>query len=258
VSRATVQLAKRTMEDLRFAHVLLLGAGEAAKLAGRAMAEAGVAQIVVANRTLQRAIELAAELGALAAPLEDLEGLVGEADIIIGATGSPGYILTPELVARANRDPSRSLLAIDIAVPQDIDPRIKAMPGVALFDIDDLELIAEVNRRSRQQAACQVEALVTAEVQRFAEWLSSREVTPTVAAIQERAESIRKRELARLLKVSRQLTSEEQERVEAFSRAMLKKLLHPAMASLKGRRDPSYAQAARGLFGLDDAEGSRE
>ncbi|MBI4311883.1 MAG: glutamyl-tRNA reductase [Chloroflexi bacterium] len=254
ISRAAVQMARRSLGSLDNARVLVVGLGEAGKLVARALADVGASRITVANRTYERAAELAQELGGVAIPLADLEHGLEQTDIVITATSTPDYLLTPALVARARATTYTPLVLIDIAVPRDIDPAVKELPGVSLYDIDDLETVAEANRRSRQAEAVKVEGLVEAQAQQFTEWMRSREAVPTVVAISGRAERIRLQELVKLRKFLPDLTLSQQESLDAFSQAMLKKVLHPALSSLKEKRDTSYVQSARELFGL--AEGS--
>ena len=132
---------------------------------------------------------MASELGGRAIPLDGLGEMLEATDIAISATGSPGYVLTPEIVAQGQASNGKPLFLIDIAVPRDVDPSVKALSGIHLYDIDDLEAVAETNRHQREREAQKVEAIVGEVVDRFMEWLSSLEVVPTVAALRERAES---------------------------------------------------------------------
>ncbi|MBI4311857.1 MAG: glutamyl-tRNA reductase [Chloroflexi bacterium] len=251
ISRAAVELARRTLGGLSDKRVLVIGVGDAGKLAARALSDAGVAEITVANRTYQRAVELAAELNGRAASLDDLPRLLEEADIAISATGSPGYLLTPELVARARVASDRPLFIADIAAPRDVDPAVKSFAGVHLYDIDDLEAVAETNRRARQAEARKVEEMVSQEVRSFMDWLRSLDAVPTVAAMYQRADAVREEELARALRLMPSLAEADQATLDAFSRALVKKLLHRPAAALKTRKDPSLTEAAQELFGLE-------
>ena len=250
VSRAAVELARRALGDLRNKHALVVGLGDAGRLTAQALSDAGVADITVTNRTYQRAVDMANQLGGRAVPMDDLDEMMEETDIVVSATGSPGYVITPEMVARARVSNDRPLFLIDIAVPRDIDPAVKAIPEVHLYDIDDLEIVAEANRRLREQEAQKVEGIVEEEVAQFMEWLSSLEVIPTVAAIRERADTIRAQELTRVLKRLPDLDLEEQRKLAAFSKALVKKLMHQPIASLKETRNPAHTQATRELFDL--------
>lgn len=204
------------------------------------------------NRTYERAEELAQELGGEASPFSQLPQLLGEADIVVSTTGSPGHVLTLEMVQQAtlNRD-SRPLFLMDIAVPRDIDPRARRLDNVYLYNIDDLLLVSEANRMQRAQEANKVEAIVEEEVDAFMEWWRSLAVVPTIGALRRQAEAIRQAELARTLRRLNGLGEEERARVEAMSRAIVKKLLHKPTAVLRQRMQPGHTQAVRELFGLD-------
>ncbi|MSQ22858.1 MAG: glutamyl-tRNA reductase [Dehalococcoidia bacterium] len=250
VSRAAVEMARRALGDLRDKRVLVVGLGDAGKLAAQALADAGVADITVTNRTYQRAVDMADQLGGRAVPFGDLAEMLEGADIVVSATGSPGYTITPEMVARARISAERPLFLMDIAVPRDIDPAVRAFPGVHLYDIDDLEIVAETNRRLREQEAEKVKRIVEEEVGQYMEWLSSLEVIPTVAAIREQAENLRATELAKIMKRLPDLDEEAQRRLTAFSKALVKKLMHQPITSLKEKRSPAYTKTARELFDL--------
>ena len=148
---------------------------------------------------------------------------------------------------------ARPLLLIDIAVPRDIDPAARELSGVHLFDIDELQAVAERNMGKRRAAVVEAEKIIDDDVAKFSQWLRSLEVLPTVASLREQAEAVRAAEVERTLRKT-QLTAADRKRVEAMTSAIVKKLLHAPIAKLKepgeGER---YVQAARGLFGLDDA-----
>lgn len=254
ISRAAVELARRSLGDLASRRVLVIGVGDAGKLAARALVDAGATEVTVTNRTYAGAAELAAELGGRAHPFEELPGLLENADIAVTATGSPSYIVTPEVLGRARVASRGPLFLIDIAVPRDVDPAVNHSPDVHLFDIDDLETVAETNRRHREKEGRKVQAIVDEEVEGFMQWLHSLEVVPTVASLHRRAESIRQQEVSKALKYLPSLSEQDQATLEAFSKALTKKLLHRPITSLKNRRDPYYTQAAHDLF-VPDEEG---
>ena len=254
VSRACVELARRSLGDLRTKHVLVVGVGEASRLAAQALRDAGLASLTVANRTRAHAEELAESLGGEAAGLDDLPRLLAAADVVVTSTGAPDFVITRAQIEDAmaeRRD--RPLLVVDIALPRDVDPSAAAVPGVRLYTLDDLEAIAEANRREREAESAKVESIVAEEVARFASWWDARGVTPTIASIRHWAEDIRAAEVRRTLPKLNGLSPEQAERVEAMTKALVKKLLHGPTKSLRERKDESFTQSARELFGLDGA-----
>ncbi len=254
VSRAAVELAKRDLGSLGDKKAMVIGLGDAGKMAARAMADAGVADIAVASRTYERTADMAGEMGWRPVHLNGLGEMLQGVDIAIFATGSPGYVLTPETLTSVAGGNGHSLFLVDIAVPRDIDPRVKTCPGVHLYDLDDLETVAETNRRQREQEAKKVEVIVEEEADKFMEWLRGLEVVPTVAAIREQAEGFRVRELSRLMKRLPDLDEANQQTVDAFSKALVKRLMYQPIAFLKEVQNPAYTQAARDLYGLGDGD----
>ena len=260
VSRACVELARLLLGDLRELKVMVIGAGDAGKLAARALRDAGVGEMVVTNRTYQRAAELARDLDGEAAPFEDMPRVLQDTDIAISSTGSPEYVLEGEAVSRAmSYRPHRPLFLIDIAVPRDIGPEVSRIDNVYLYNIDDLESISEANRLQREQEAQKAEVIVAHEVKQFLHWYDTLDVVPTVKALRQQAEEIRERELAKLLgRMDHQLTEKELWSLEAMSRAIVKKLLHEPTAYLKDRPSPDKVRLARELFSLTDDTASPE
>ena len=252
VSRAAVAMARGVLGDLPDKRVLVIGIGDAGSMAARALADTGVTDITITNRTYKRAAELASELGGRPAPFEDLTTLLGQTDLAIAATGSPGYLLTPEILAASRNGNEQHLFIMDIAMPRDVDPAVRELPGINLYDMDDLEAVAETNKRKRMHEATKAEAIVDEEADRFMRWLSSQYVIPTVAGIRAQAEEVRKRELARVMKEFPQLSEDEQAKLTAFSNAMVKKVLHKPISWLKDNGDPTQVEVARKLFGLPE------
>ena len=253
VSSTAVSLARRTLGELASRTVLVVSAGEAGKLTARNLAERGASRILVTSRTFERAVQLAADLGGSAVPFQGLKEALTQSDIVITSTGAPSFLIGPEVMAEvvAQRD-GRPLLLIDIAVPRDVDPAVREFPHVHLYDIDDLRAVSEENLEARQREVEKVEVLVKEEMTRFSKWWRSRGVIPTVAALRERAERIRREEVARTLRRLPDLSEEERRRVEAMASAIVKKLLHAPIARLKSSGDGErHASAVRELFDLE-------
>ena len=254
VSYAFVELARRTLGRLEGAHGLVVGAGEAGRLAAQALQNAGISRLTVMNRTEGRAAELAMDLGGAAVlPLDDLQSALAECDVVISCTGSPDYVVTHADVAGAARG-GRPLLLLDAALPRDIDPWVSEVAGVTLADMSDLDRVAEVNRQRRQEEAARVEAIVEEEVTRFHEWWDSLRVVPTLVDLREQAETLREQELERALRRLAHLTEADQETVAALSRALVNKLLHHPVTRVKAEGRPEDIQTLRWLFRLDDAQ----
>ena len=254
VSATAVALARKTLGDLSTRCVLVISAGEAGKLTAHALGDCGVARTIVVSRRLERAKELAAELGGEAMPLDALADALTCADIVITSSGSPSFVIQREMVAdvMSRRDGS-PLLLIDIAVPRAIDPAVRELDSVHLYDIDDLESVAEANRRARRKETAAVEAIVEEEAGRFLDWSRNLAVVPTITALRHQAEKVRQTELAKTLARLPNLTEEERERIDSLSTAIVKKLLHRPIARLKAKDDgQTYVQAARDLFGIDE------
>ena len=254
VSSTAVALAKRTLGGLASRTVLVVSAGEAGKLAARSLAKHGASKLLVTSRSRDRARELAADLGGDPVAFDKLGAAMGEADIVISSSAAPDFLIGPREVeqALASRN-GRPLLLIDIAVPRDVDPAVRDMPQVHLYDIDDLQAAVEENRNSRRQEVAKVERIIDEGLAHFTGWLRERGVVPTVAALRERADTVREAELERTLRRLPDLTSKERAAVEAMANALVKKLLHDPIGRLKGPDGERYVGSLRELFALDGA-----
>lgn len=250
ISSAAVETARRMMSDIDERSVMVIGAGQAGKLVARAFKDRGVHQMVMVNRTLKRAQEVAAELGGEAISFENLEDLLGTVDIVVSSTDSQNMILSQEMVARAtSKRNGAPLLVVDIAVPRDADPAIGNLPGVTLLDLDDLESVSQANRLEREKEVAQVEDIIDEEVSRFQEWWDTRRVAPGIAQLKEHAEVLRNQELLKTLKQMPHLSEEDVAHIEVLSRSIVKKLLHHPIAAIK--EDPSYLETTQELFKLN-------
>jgi len=258
VSSAAVELATRTLGELRDRRVLLIGAGETAELTARALAARGVEAVFVANRRYDRAIGLAERFGGSAVRFDDLPAQLERADIVVSSTNSPHHIVEREeleLVATAREH--RPLLLIDLAVPRDIDPSCRDVTGVVVRDVDDVQTIADRNLGGREVESRRAEVLVAAELARFESWLGSLEVLPTVSSLRGRADEIVRRVLTENEGRFSELSPEDRTRVEAMARAVASRILHEPTLRLKRAAEEAdaYQQVAalRDLFGLDSS-----
>jgi glutamyl-tRNA reductase len=253
VSSAAVSLARETLGDLNGRTALVVSAGEAGKLTARTLASSGVSRMLVTSRNPDRAAELAADLGGSTVPFEHLRQALGDADVVIASTAAPGFVIDRAMVDEAMRERrNRHLLLIDIAVPRDVEPGVRDVPGVHLYDIDDLQAVAQANMHLRRKHVAEAEAIVEDEVTKFGDWLRSLEVVPTVSSLRMRAEAVRLAELERTLAKTK-MSAADRKRVEAMTSAIVKKLLHDPIARLKTPGDGErYVEPARALFRLDD------
>jgi glutamyl-tRNA reductase len=251
VSSAAVALAKGVFDDLEHRRVLVIGAGEAGALVAKALVKIGACRVTVTNRSLSKAEGLALEIGGRAIPFHKFAEALGRADILISCSGAPHYIIEPDVIGRvAKARSSHPILLIDIAVPRDIDPAVKGIEGAVLYDIDDLNSVVKENRREREREAEKAKAIIEAEVRGFMEWRDSRGKAPVIKALVDKAERIRSAQLARSLKEMPGVTPEDEERLEAMTRAIVKKILHSPISSLKNRNG-DHVQAVRELFDLE-------
>ncbi|MGE5407002.1 MAG: glutamyl-tRNA reductase, partial [Syntrophothermus sp.] len=256
VPSVAVELARRALGDLSERRVLVVGAGETAELVARALTARGVETVFVANRHYDRAIGLAQRFGGTAVRFDELPAQLLEADIVVSATHSPHHIVERDGLAQvmAARG-GRPLLAIDIAVPRDIEPGCRELPGVSVYDIDDVQQIVERNASSREAEARRAEGIVESELDRFERWLAALEVTPTIAALRARGDEVVRRVLAENESRWESLGEADRRRMQAMARAVASRLLHEPTVRMRrsaGDED-AYAQVAalRELFGLD-------
>lgn len=257
ISYAAVELAKKVFDTLDGRAILILGAGKMSELTAKHLVSNGVARVLVANRTFERAEEMAGRFSGTAIPYDQLYEGIREADIVISSTAATEYVITKRELAPVARSRTRPLFLIDIAVPRDIDPDVNDLGGVFLYDIDDLSGVVESNLEERMAEARRAEGIIDEEIASFFSWVESMEVVPTVAAIRAKAEVIREMELERALK-RLDLSDRDRKTVEALSCAIVNKMLHGPTARLKkaaaGKDGYEYMEVARALYGLEDSE----
>lgn len=254
-SSMALALAAGALGDLRERRALVVGAGRIGLQTLKAAAGRGVTELAVANRTRERAAEASASFGAGAHGLDELEDLLGWADVAVTATSSEEPVLSAATVAAAaERRGGRPLVLVDLAVPADVERAAGDVPGVRLFDVDDLRAGLDDAIASRLREVPSVEAVVDEEVEAFARRYRELEVEPLVAALRRRAEAIRAAELERTLRDLGDIDPATAERIEHLSRALTKKLLHEPTIRLRERAGAGdadeVAAAVRELFGL--------
>ncbi len=256
ISYAAVELARKIFGDLSGKTSLLIGAGEMAELAAQHLLTQGVSNITVANRTFERAVELAQRFQGQPARLEEVPDWLLKVDIVISSTGAPGYIITYDQVKGIMRPRRmRPLFFIDIAVPRDIEPEVNRIDNVYVYDIDDLKTVVEENRSQREKEALRAERIIEEEILKFYAWLEGLDVVPTIKSIRAKAEEIRKRELAKTLAhIGDQLSPEQVKAIEVLTCSIVNKILHDPIIFLKNRyhQDGSLVvDMARKLFNLN-------
>jgi glutamyl-tRNA reductase len=257
VSYAAVELAKKIFHDLSAKTVLILGAGEMSELTALHLTSHGVSKLMVANRTLEHAMNLANRLHGHGVPLAELPTYLHKADIIVSSTGSSEVIVSKADVQSALKlRKNRPMFFIDIAVPRDIDPAVHELANVYLYDIDDLQHVVEENRKVREREAALAETIITREVEDMLQWFDEQQVVPAVIRLRRKAESIRHQELEKLFSKLGPVSESERQAIEAMSSSIINKLLHTPIVRLKQESQAKgggrYLQALRHLFSLDD------
>ena len=257
VSYAAVELAKKIFSDLSEKTVLLVGAGEMAKLAARHFIASGVRHVRVTTRNPQHGLELAERFGGTAVPFEQFREDMASADIVLVSTGAAHYLVSEDDVQRSVRQrKNRPMFLIDISVPRNIDPAVRHVDNAFLFDIDDLKARVEQNRGGRLQEAEKAERMVVDEVGVVRQWLQSLEVTPTIMALRTKADDIKRVEVEKTLGRLTNLSASERELVEAMASSIVNKLIHNTMVTLKAEVNSSdgaaFVEAARRFFSLGD------
>jgi glutamyl-tRNA reductase len=234
VSYAAVELAKKIFGSLEDKKILLIGAGKMSELASRHLLNGGSTNIFVANRTLQRAEELARMLQGRAVPFQQLLEYAAQCDIIISSVSADNYIIDKLdgqklLALRRNRP----MFLIDIAVPRNIDPEINKLDNLFLYDIDDLEQVVTANLKERRREAHRGEQIADQELEKYFRWLKTLDVVPTIVDLQSHLEQIRLQELARARSQLVDLTEQQQEVIDLLTRGLIHKILHQPIHHLK-------------------------
>ena len=260
VSHVAVQLARQLFPSFNEACVLLVGSGKMSELAAHHLCDNGARRLIIINRTQSHAIDLAQRFGALHRSFNELLPSLVEADIVISSTTAPRAILTVELMQEVLKQRAhRSLLLIDIALPRDVDPAVTTLPGIHLYNLDDLQTAVNLGISLRMQEVEHVQSIIAEEVNTFERWLRSLSVVGTISDLRHYADSLRQQELARTL---RQLPSTLSEReataVQELATRLVNKLLHIPTLRLKDAAASGqghiYAEALRYLFDLEEKD----
>lgn len=257
ISSWAASLCERTVHNIHAAHITVLGAGTMAKLAVEALRKRGVKEIVIINRSEPHARQLAGLWNAEVVPFEQLQPQLTKSDILIASTGALHPLVDFEMVALAMQArPDRPLALIDIAVPRNIDPLVAGLSGVRLYNIDDLNQQLEHSVAQRAGEIPKVRAILKEEENEFMDYLRAYDVIPVIAGFRQRAEDIRQAELQKTFRHLPDLSEPERERIEAMTRALVKKLLEQPTNLLKSQAshapDTEITRVARMMFGLPE------
>jgi glutamyl-tRNA reductase len=256
VSAAAAALAQQVFGELDGRRVLIVGAGKVGELAARNLVTRGAEVAFVANRSADRAVELARKLGSEPLPLEGVAVELERADVVVSSTSASGFVITRDVVEQSVRGRRGApLFLIDLAVPRDVEPSVGELDGCFLYDIDDLEAVVAESLAGRHREAERAESIVAAEAKRFREWQASLDVVPAIASLREHAEAIRTAELAKAEGRLGGLSESELRTVDSLTSQIVNKLLHGPIVRAKeaaALEGVGYADALRHLFGLDD------
>jgi glutamyl-tRNA reductase len=258
LSQVAVELVQKIFGDLSGRAILLVGAGKMGTLSARALAGLGADQILVANRSAERGLELATQVGGVFRAWEELPHLLVDADVVIASTGADRYLVTREMVHAAMRvRRQRSMCLIDLSVPRNVDPACSALPDVYAYDVDDLQRVVEATREARRDEATRAESMVDADVDAFARDGQTRAALPVLGKLRRRAEDIARDEAEKTLSHLAGLDARDRRKVEAMGQAIVNKLLHAPTARLKkaaAAGDGELAAAVAELFGIEADE----
>ena len=234
IASVAVELARKIFGSLEGRTVFLVGAGKMSALAARHLVQQGAGAILVSNRTQERARVMAEEFAGRVIPFESLYEAASDADIVISSTGAPHPIFRREHgQAFMHRRRNKPMFFIDIAVPRDVDPAMGKLEGIFVYDIDDLQQVAAAHMAERSRVASDAETLIAGEVERFHERQRTVNAAPAIVAIQRQAEEIRLAEIRRIHARLGSLSAEQVAAVEALTRGLVNKFLHPPMQALK-------------------------
>lgn len=246
IASVAVDLARKIFGSLGGKTVLLVGAGKMSELAARHLIQQGASNILVANRTIERAERIAAQFNGQVVPFDGLYDQAARADIVITSTGAPQKLFGRShgqhfLQSRRNRP----MFFIDIAVPRDVDPRMNEVEGCFVYDIDDLQQVAAANLADRGREAAAAETIVTREVDKYQQRIQSLDAAPAIRTLQEHAENLRQAELRRTSSRLAGLTADQLAAVEALTRSLTNKFLHAPMTAMReaAREGDSHALA---------------
>jgi glutamyl-tRNA reductase len=257
ISYSAAQLARQIFGDLSNREILLIGSGKMSELAARNLIGTGVREVFVANRTYEKAVDMARRHGGTAIRFDRFFDYLKKVDVVLSSTAAPHWILKKDDIQGLMRHRrNRPIFFIDIAVPRDIDPTINQIDNVYLYDIDDLQSVVDANLETRRQEAQLAEEIIDREIGSFISWLLSRDLSPTIVAFRDRLHTIREREIQRYRKRLGPLSSKQEEVIGEMTAAIVNKILHHPIRWLKrSAGEPGALRSAslvKDLFDIPD------
>ncbi|MDP4160228.1 MAG: glutamyl-tRNA reductase [Bacillota bacterium] len=265
ISYTAVELAKQQFGELEGIGILIMGAGEMSTLTAKNLVAAGASTVLVSNRSYEKAVVLAKECSGQAVRFDDMDHYLEEVDIVISATASTHFVLSPErMQGIMNKRKGRSMLLIDIAVPRDIHPEVGSISNITLFDIDDLRGVIDRHHQEREIAAKNAEKIIDEEMNLFLKWHNSLFVVPTIVALRQKGQEIKELQLNRALERLGGLTPKQEKLVRSMANSIVNQLLHVPITNLKEYATTSqghlYTEILQNLFDLDveDEETKRQ
>ncbi|MBI3753766.1 MAG: glutamyl-tRNA reductase, partial [Deltaproteobacteria bacterium] len=259
ISYAAVELAKKIFGTLEGKTAMLIGAGEMAELAARHLLSNGVQEILVANRTYERAIEMAKGFNGTPIMFREFNHHLKKVDIVIASTAAPKFIIHPEQIQEVIKErKNRPMFFIDISVPRNIDPAVNNIDNIYLYNVDDLQGVIEANLKERAKEAKEAEAIIGEEIEKFYRWVKSLDVVPTIVALKKKLEEVRKGEMEKALSGMNTLQEKDIQIIDAMTKAIVNKIVHDPVTHLKKEANKVegdfYIEATRKLFDLDKEE----
>jgi glutamyl-tRNA reductase len=258
ISYAAVELARKIFGETEGRTAMIIGAGEMGELALRHLVNSGIKEILVANRTFEKAVDLAKEFGGSAVKYEDLLDYLLVTDIVISSTGAPHVIIHGEDVRKLmSRRKYQPMFFIDIAVPRDIDAAVNEIDNAYLYNVDDLQAVVNTNIKERGKEAEKAEGIIMGEVGIFRKWLNSLQVVPTIVSLRQKIDGIRESETEKALGRLSDLSDKDKQQVKALTNAIVNKILHRPQAVLREASHTEdaglYLEVTRKMFDLPDA-----
>ncbi|MBI5888493.1 MAG: glutamyl-tRNA reductase [Deltaproteobacteria bacterium] len=258
ISFAAVELARKIFGELRGKTAMLIGAGEMAELAAKHLLSNGVSDIMVANRTYEKAVEFVRSFGGAAIMFREYQHYLKDADIVIASTGASSFIIKPDDVKEVMKHRrNKPMFFIDISVPRNIDPLVNGIDNAYVYDIDDLQGVVKANLSERAGEAKQAETIIVEEIEKFYRWAKSLDVVPTIIALRQFCDEIRKNEISKAMSSFENLSEKDRKILEAMTSSIVNKIIHNPIIHLKKDANKVegdlYIDTVRKIFDLNEA-----